>query len=198
VLISSLREVIIVALLLATLAYNRSLSAQTANTASSLVTAQDTLTYLKNTIDWYHHLRVDEQLATDAADVMFLDDERQLARQIARLSFDFARAEAKLLSSQSNPVAIGDNASDSARYSGLMQAAAAAEKEVRETQAEIESLKQKLQTAQGQSQRQLQSTIDEVQSELNLAQTRSETFRSILQFVNGAGAGAGNLLAQID
>src|SRR5215467_2089700 len=61
---------------------------------------QATIQYLKDTIDWYHHLRIEEQLATDQSDAMFLEDNRQLARQIVRLSFDFARAEAKLLSNR--------------------------------------------------------------------------------------------------
>ncbi len=157
-----------------------------------------TIQYLKDTIDWYRHLRIEEQLATDPTDAMFLEDHRQLARQIVRLSFDFARAEAKSRSSQAVPAPTEIQSPELARYSGLVKAAEAADQEVKETEAEIESLKQKLQTAQGEKRRELQSTIDEVQSELNLDRTRSETFRNILQFVGEAGAIGTNLQAQID
>src|SRR5207248_3815198 len=164
---------------------------------ATLPSAQDTLAYLNQTIDWYRHLAVEEEIASEPADIRFLNDDRQVAKQVLQLSFDFARAEAKLLTTQTAHAAV--NASDEpSRNRGLSRAAAAAEAEVRDTQAELEGLKQKLQTAAGKNRRELQATIDEVQSELNLAQTRSETFRSILQFV-GEGTGTGSsLLAQID
>jgi len=44
-----------------------------------------------------------EQVATDAADVIYLDDDRQNANVILGLSFDFARADAQLLASQGSP-----------------------------------------------------------------------------------------------
>ena len=40
---------------------------------------------------------VEEELATDPADVLFLNDNRHLAKQIAQLSFDFARAEGRVI-----------------------------------------------------------------------------------------------------
>jgi small-conductance mechanosensitive channel len=175
-----------------------SLPSQTPNPATNLPSPKETLQYLKDTINWYHGLRLEEQMATAPSDLMFLEDDRQLAKQIVRLSFDFARAEAKLLSNQSTPSAAVEQSPELARYSGLIQAAAAADKEVRETEEELESLKQKLQTAQGAKRRELQSTIDELQSELNLDRTRSETIRSVLQFVGEAGIGGTNLQAQID
>jgi small-conductance mechanosensitive channel len=175
------------------------LPSQTPNPATNLPGAKDTLQYLKDTINWYHGLRLEEQVATAPSDLMFLDDDRQLAKQIVRLSFDFARAEAKLLSTETTSAAAAANQSpELARYSGLIQAAEAADKEVRETEEELGSVKQKLQTAQGAQRRELQSTIDELQSELNLDRTRSETFRSILQFVGEAGAAGTNLQTQID
>src|SRR5215510_2111133 len=110
--ISSFRAVLTGALLLAMFADVRPLPAQGSNAAESLPTAQDTLGYLKNTIDWYRQSRVDEQFATNAADIIFIDNDRQLAKQILRLSFDFARAEAKLISSQSNGSAAEGQTSD--------------------------------------------------------------------------------------
>jgi small-conductance mechanosensitive channel len=174
------------------------LSAQAPQPAPNLPDAQATLQYLRDAIDWYHNLHIEEQLATDPTDAMFLEDNRQLARQIVRLSFDFARAQAKLLSNRAMPAAAETQSPEVARYSGLSKAAAQADQEVKETETELESLKQKLQTAQGEKRRELQSTIDEVQAELNLDRTRSETFKNILQFVGEAGANGTNLQAQID
>jgi small-conductance mechanosensitive channel len=161
-----------------------------------LPSPQDTLAYLNQTIDWYRHLPVEEGIATDTADIHFLNDDRQAAKQILQLAFDFARAEAKLISAKTAPVEASDAAEPTANQ-GLTRTTEEADAEVRDAKTELEGLKQKLQTAQGKDRRELQSTIDELQSELSLAQTRAETFHSILQFVGGAGA-AGSLLAQID
>jgi small-conductance mechanosensitive channel len=169
-------------------------SAQTPSAGVSLPAARQTLQYVRETIDWYRQLRIQEQVATDASDVSFLEDERQLAKQIVQLSFDFARAEARLIA-QPAPSEGTDQAAEAAGYSGLAKAAAEADDEVKDTEKELESLKEKLQTTPADRRRQLQSTIDEVQSELNLDRTRRDTFRSILQFVGAAGT---NLEAEID
>jgi small-conductance mechanosensitive channel len=162
----------------------------------ALLTPQDTLAYLNQTIDWYRQLAVEERIATETADVRFLNDDRQTAKQILQLAFDFARAEAKLLAAaKAVPAATGDTSDTQAQ--ALAQATAKADSEVRDSKTELEGLKQKLQTAQGKDRRELQSTIDELQSEINLDQTRAETFHSILQFV-GEGSSGGSLTAQID
>ena len=164
-----------------------------------LPSAEDTLSYLNQAIDWYRHLSVEEGIAVDPADVRFFNDDRQVAKQVLQLSFDFARSNAKLLARQKAPAP--DNAADAPRRNrGLSRAAASAEADVREAQTELGDLKRKLETASEKNRRKLQITIDEVQSELNLAQTRSETFRSIVEFMGSAGgAGAGSsLIAQID
>src|SRR5215475_5912232 len=72
--------------------------------------AQDTLAYLNQTIDWYRHLSVEEGVAVDSADIRFLNDDRQVAKQVLQLSFDFARSNAKLLTSRNAPAA--ESASD--------------------------------------------------------------------------------------
>jgi small-conductance mechanosensitive channel len=160
--------------------------------------AKDVLQYLRQTIDWYRHLRLQEQLATDANDLTFLDDNRQIAKQIVQLSFDFARAQAKLIARQSAPAEVADQGSDTSGYSGLSKAAADADQEVKDTEAELESTKKKLQTAQGAQRQQLQSTVDELQSEITLDRARLDTFRSILQFVQASGTTGANLETQID
>src|SRR5262249_48363071 len=65
-----------------------------------LPSAEDTLAYLNQAIDWYRHLSVEEEIAVDPADVRFFNDDRQVAKQVLQLSFDFARSNAKLLARQ--------------------------------------------------------------------------------------------------
>src|SRR5229473_2106647 len=87
--------------------------AQTSNPGTNIPVAKDALQYLKETIDWYRHLRLQEQMATDPSDLTFLDDDRQIAKQIVQLSFDFARAEASRVAKQAAPVEDTDQASQS-------------------------------------------------------------------------------------
>ena len=175
------------------------LYAQVSNPGTNVPDSKETLQYLRQTIDWYHRLHLQEQIATGPSDLSFLDDNRQVATQIVQLSFDFARAEAKRTTKQPVPnEAAADQSSQSVEPSGLAKAAAEADREVKDTEAEVESLKRKLDAAQGQRRRELQSTLDEVQSELNLDRTRRDTFHSILQFVQAPGAGGANLETEID
>ena len=168
--------------------------AQTPTAApANVLGAKDILQDLRETVDWYRHLRLQEQLATDPSDLTFLDDNRQLAKQILQLSFDSARAEAKLMARQSVPTQAPDPAVDSSAYSGLAKAAAEAGQEVKDTEAELESTKQKAQKAQGAQRQQLQSTVDELQAEITLDRARLDTFSSILQFVQAPGTAGANL-----
>jgi small-conductance mechanosensitive channel len=163
---------------------------------AALPNAQDTLAYLNQTIDWYRHLAVEEELAADPTDIQLFNDDRQVAKLILQLSFDFAKAEAKLLSSK-NAAADLSSSVEPTQNDALKRTAAAAETEVRDTQTEMEGLKLKLQNAQGKDRRELQATVEELQSELNLYQTRADALRNILQFVGEGGTG-GSLTAQID
>jgi small-conductance mechanosensitive channel len=177
-----------------------SLSAQPPVPATAgLPDASQVITYLNQTINWQRHLAVEEGLATEPSDAVFLNDNRQLAQQVLRLSFDFARAAAQ------NPAiqAIQPQNPDTTqkRYQALLNAAQKADAQVRGAQNELAGLRQKLEVTRGRNRVAIQSQIDEVQSELELAQTRSETIRNILQFVTGKGAAGlsnGSLLGQVD
>jgi small-conductance mechanosensitive channel len=161
------------------------------------ITAQDILTFLNQTISWQRHFAVEQQLASETADVIFLNDNRQLSNQIVRLSFDFARAEADLLSGQAPTAETSANPS-TARLSEL---ATKAEQQLKQAQAELESLGRQLDTATGKKRRVVEAAISETESELELAQARRDAMRNMVQFIAGAGSSAslsGNLKAQIE
>jgi small-conductance mechanosensitive channel len=173
------------------------MSAQAPTGASSpaFADAQQVISYLNQSIDWYRQLGVEEQLASDPADVLFVNDDRQIASQVIRLSFEFGRAEAQNISAQSKD---GNAAPGNSRYQAMSQAAARADNQIKETQGEIETLRQKMATARGPARRDLQATLDETQAELDLAQARSEVLHNILQFASsGATGGANNLVSQV-
>lgn len=166
------------------------------------VSPQDVIGFLNQTVAWYRHLAVEQQIATEPAEVLFVNDDRELADQIVRMSFDFARAEADILArngvTTSSPEQPGDSAS--ARFQALVNFAAKADKQVKQAQAELEGLRQSLETATGAKRQGIQSAIAETQSELELAQTRRDVMRNMLEFISGTGTGTGSagLRSQIE
>lgn len=155
------------------------------------------MSFLNQSIDWHREIAAETQVASDPGDVLYVADDRQTSTQILRLSFDFARAEAQLAASQSAPAAQADTSGDN-KQQGLARAAQEADTEVKETQAELDADKIKVQTARGSELQRLQAEMDELQGEIDLAQTRSKSLHSILQFVSGASVSGGSLQGQID
>jgi small-conductance mechanosensitive channel len=170
--------------------------AQQSEKTTNLPSAVQTLQYLKQTIDWHQEFHETEQLANSATEAQYLNDEHQLSKEILQLAFDFAKANAKLLARQAAPPPTDDSA-QAGGFSALAKQAADAEKEAKDTQTELDETRRKLATAEGASRTKLQSTVDELTAEVNLAKTRSDTFKTMLQFMQTSGSSGTNLPAQI-
>ena len=161
----------------------------------------DVLQFLNQTIDWYRGLAVEAQVAKEPSGVLVLNDDRTSADQIVRLAFDYARGEADILAKLSPPGRPGNQSGSTQQYQSLYQLSTRLDKQVRDTQVELQSRQRDLEAAVGRKRRTLQSTVSELQSELQLAQVRRDAIRNILEFVAGAGAsnsGPTNLRAQIE
>ena len=164
---------------------------------TNLPSAVQTLQYLKQTIDWHQQFHETEQLANSVTEAEFLNDEHQLSKEILQLAFDFAKANAKLLAKQTTPAPTDDSA-QAGGFAALAKQAADAEKEAKDTQTELDETRRKLATAaDGPGKIKLQSTVDELTAEVNLAKTRSDTFKTMLQFVQTSGSSGTNFPAQI-
>src|SRR5579872_7330544 len=66
--------------------------------------------FLGETITWYRQLETEERLAIEPAEALFVDDDRQMALQVARLAFQYARAKVVLLKSEKAPAPQSDKA----------------------------------------------------------------------------------------
>ena len=162
---------------------------------------QDVLQFLNQTIDWYRQLISEEQLATEPTDAIIEKDDRRMADQVVRLSFDYARAAAQSLSNAPPPAESSNQGGDQARYQSLRQLSSKLDQQARETQTEIEGLERKLDTATGVARTRLRTRIAETQSELDLLNARKEAIKNMVDFVSGAsasGLGATGLRAQIE
>jgi len=157
--------------------------------------------FLDQTISWYHQLSIQQQIATEPNDLMVVYDNRQIADQVVRLSFDFARAETESIAKRGSSSPTEDESADTSQYQALRQLQANLDKQAQDTQAELETNRQKLATTTGTRHQELQSRIAELQGEIGLVGARRDAVHSMVEFVSGTstnGLGATGLKAQVE
>ncbi|HWG40942.1 MAG TPA: mechanosensitive ion channel family protein [Candidatus Acidoferrales bacterium] len=161
--------------------------------------ADDIISFLNQTIVWSRQITAEQQLVSEPSDALFLNDSRQVADQVVKLAFDFARARAQALAGQTNNSAGPSQASS--QYQRLIDSANKADQQVKGLQQELDNFHQQLLTATGKKRTTLLAIISETEGELQLFQTRRDTLRSMLQFATGtasSGLGSGSLLSQVE
>lgn len=166
---------------------------------------QAVIGYLSQVIGWYRHLGVEERLVSDPAETLFVADDRQMANEVLNLSFEFARAEAQLLARVSGPPPAAHDHLPAAMpgLQDLADKAADADDEVKTAQARVKALQDQLARAGGRRRRALEPEIAAVQSQLDLAEARSEALHSVMKFEGGdfhqeAHTNASGLAGQIE
>ena len=71
-------------------------AADTPPSTYQLPSDSEVIGYLIQSVNWYRHVYTERQVANEPADLMFLDDNQAIERQIVKLSFEFAEANASL------------------------------------------------------------------------------------------------------
>lgn len=178
------------------------LSAEVSPDVPDVPSNQQVLAFLTQTIDWYRHCGIKRQIATDPVDLVFLEDQRPIALQIVRLSFDFARAEAAIAARSEAARQEQSTANDSRSSPDLAQFLTwqnSAELASRRASQEIEDTKKKLLSARGADRRKLQATLDAAHSRMNVLEAGSATLRQLVESVRSFGVhGAGDLQSSIE
>lgn len=162
---------------------------------------EDILKFLNQTIVWYRLLASQQQLVNEPSDAVFLSDNRQIADQVVRLAFEFAREEAQQIAGQApGKPAAAQNQANPSQYQNLLNLAEKSKQQIANQQQKIDSLKQQLNKAAGKKRTALESSISENEDELELLKARDDTVQSILQFASGMSASTGpkGLQAQIE
>jgi len=165
--------------------------------------------FLGETISWYRQLETEERLALEPAEALFVDDDRQMALQIARLAFQYARAKAVLLkaekapASQSDKVGVGGTPGSpgTAALSGLPGLAAKTQGNLKQLTQQAEQLKAESASAKAARRAAIARQLAIVQSQIELAQSRLDSYDAILQFQStaiSAGNQSSGLLGRID
>jgi small-conductance mechanosensitive channel len=162
------------------------------------MTGPQVVQLLDQTIDWYRTLGVQQQVANEPSDLLFLYDNRQIANQCIALAFEIARADAELLAKQPQPKDAGRDSSTSQSLGKLQDKFAA---QGAAAQAELDSSRALLAKARPEQKVQLQAKISELQGELELINARRSLLTTMSALSNqgdGNGFSASALKQQID
>ena len=162
-----------------------------------LPTAQDPdriINFLSRTVAW-RQMAVEQPVA-HASDLTTVQENRLAADQAVQLAFEYARGQAQLQGKSS--AAAQPQAPNDAQFQSLLQAAQQADKDVQDTDAELQSTRDKIATAPPQKKTLLDSQAAELQSELGLLRARRDALHNMVEFVNASNSGSGSLGARID
>jgi hypothetical protein len=160
----------------------------------SILTADQVIQILDETVDWYRTLGTQQQNATQPSDLLILFANRQTADKVVALAFEIARANAELLSSEASA---GQAADASPQALNRQRADLTAKQQ----SIEDEMAADRRRAASGKAGPALEATLLELQGELAMVAARKNLLDTMADFVNESdpkGAGASALKAHID
>jgi hypothetical protein len=160
----------------------------------SILTADQVIQILDDTVDWYRTLGTQQQNATQPSDLLILFANRQTADKVVALAFEIARANAELLSSEAS----AGQAADVSSPQALNRQRADLEAKQKSIEDEMADRRR---AASGKAGPALDATLLELQGELAMVAARKNLLDTMADFVNESdpkGAGANALKAHID
>jgi Mechanosensitive ion channel len=162
----------------------------------SVLTAEQVIQILDETVDWYRTLGTQQQNATQPSDLLILFANRQTADQVVSLAIALARANAELLSSEVN---IGQSASDASSPQSLSQQQSQLDALRQSIEAEIAGLKES--RSKGGGKQDASAKLTELQGELAMLAARRNLLDTMSEFTDQNSpkqAGVSALKAHID
>jgi len=170
----------------------------TAADSRAVMTGDQVVQILDETVDWYRMLGTQQQAATQPSDLLILYANRQTADKVMALAFEIARANAELLSSEANAAQANAEASSERSLNNVKKKLDAQRAAL---QAEIDARKRDLAVAPKQGKVDVQAKISVLQGELDLLNARWNLLGNMTQFAgesDAEGFGANALKAHID
>ena len=166
--------------------------------------AHTVISYLSDVINWYGHLGAEAQLVRDPDETLFFADDRQIAGEVLKLAFEYARAQAAFIAktTPNATAAVGSAGSTSgaAGLGNIAQTAVKLEAAANTLRARIKDLQAQLAKAPASKRAAITSEIQDAQSVLDLNQARVDALKALTQFESGSLSPDQNsgLAAQID
>jgi small-conductance mechanosensitive channel len=159
---------------------------------------QSVIQLLDQEVTWFHRVGAEREIASTPGDMVFVEDGARVADQVVRLGFEFARSQERLLDKQKS--AEQDASQPTSQYESLTEISRKLDAQIAQTEQELESNRRRAENATGRKRQDLQSTVAELQSELQLLKTRHDVIQTMVEFVGSTadGMGASGLAAQIE
>lgn len=169
------------------------------NTAHvAVLTADQALQILDQTVDWYRTLATQQQSSTQPSDLLIYYANQQTATQVVNLAFDLVRANAELISSEAN----ADKQSAGSQPQNDAELQAKTLRDQRDAvQTELAATKTREHSALAAGKAELDSKVAELQGELDMVNARLNLLDMMSTFVNQNNsriASANALKAHID
>jgi small-conductance mechanosensitive channel len=162
-----------------------------------VMTGDQVVQILDETVDWYRTLGTQQQAATQPSDLLILYANRRTADKVMALAFEIARANAELISSEANAA----RQKEAETASSLDGTRKKLDEQRMAIQAEIDSTKRLMAAAPQPDKAELQARIAALQGELDLINARRNFLGNMNQFAaenDANGFGANALKAHID
>jgi small-conductance mechanosensitive channel len=168
-------------------------------TRISLLTPEQLVQILDETVDWYRTLGAQQQSARQPSDQLLFYANRQIADNVIALTFQIARANAELLSSEASSAQASNDPSRSPQ--ALAQREQSMAQKAQGIEKEIQSVRGGLATASARARPDLDARLSALQGELAVVKAQQNLFDSMSQFVyqnDAKRAGISALKARID
>lgn len=164
-------------------------------TQRAVMTGDQVVQILDQTVDWYRSLGTQQQAATQPSDLLILYANRQIADKLMSLAFEIARANAELISSEAGAVQ-QQKEEETVEEQSLSQIRKKLDDQRSQIQGEIEGVRRQLAASNG-NKDDLQARLAVMQGELDLINARRNLLANMNQYAN-ENAGANALKAHID
>jgi hypothetical protein len=169
------------------------LSADTPPSAYQLPSNSEVIGYLLESVNWYRHVYTERQIANEPTDLMFLDDNQAIERQIVKLSFEFAKADGTL---ETNAASLHGGTTPSrppsADLAHFIELKNRNDQLSQQATDEIKNLDKRLNTAKGVDRGKLQAAEEDTQTRLQLLNAVAQGINDLVEFVQSPGEGEGH------
>jgi len=149
---------------------------------AAVMTGEQVVKILDETVDWYRTLGTQQQTATQPSDLLIVYANRQTADKVMALAFEIARANAELLSSEASAAQTAEEGAPSLQ--ALEQLKKKLDDQRVSLQAELESVRHEIAAATGPHRAELQTKLAVLQSEYDLVRARINLRDTMVQFTS--------------
>jgi len=143
--------------------------------------------FLSSTVSWSRQRAGEDKLVNEPADLSFAQENARVADQVVQQAFEYGRNEAQLQSKSHTEKQT--QSGNPQQYQKLAESLQKVEQQIQDTQAELQSNREKLTRGTATKRRYAQAQIQELQGELGLLNARHDALQAMAEFVTSSGRG---------